>query len=259
MSLLSQQKFKYFRSLKNKKFRNIEGKFIIEGIKFCQEAINAKAKINTFLFHPQTFSSTVLDDFLKICSERKIPYYEISDNMLNILSDTVHSQGIISIIEKREHNINFHDLNFILAIDAAQDPGNVGTIIRTAAWFNIDAILLGTGSVDLYNSKVLRSTMGSIFHFPILENITLLNHLNKLHHQGFSIYCADVHGANDYHKIRYSKKKILVVGNENKGISAEIASISESSIKIPQLGKIESLNLAIATGILLSKMVNYDI
>ena len=93
--------------------------------------------------------------------------------MLNTLSDTVHSQGVIFVIDKTRQHIDFANMEFILALDAASDPGNVGTIIRTADWFGVDAVLIGENSVDLYNQKVLRATMGSLFHLPILNKVIL--------------------------------------------------------------------------------------
>ena len=254
--LLSQQKFKYFRSLTLKKIREREGLFLIEGIKFCQEAITADVNLIAFLFFPQIISSKTVDDFIKLCENKNISYYEISHNMLAALSDTVHSQGVICVIEKSAQQLKLQNAASIVAIDAARDPGNVGTIIRTADWFGMDAVLLGEGTVELYNPKVLRSTMGSIFHLPVLSNINLYDQLYQLKKNGYTIYTADVYGDLFYNKVQFSERKVLVVGNETQGVSAKIASLSDAKIKIPSKGKAESLNLSVATGILLNQMVN---
>ena len=168
MPLLSQQKLKQFKALKQKKYRQREGKFLIVGIKICQEAFSANVSIIAFLFCPQIVTSKIINDFINICEHKRIPYYEISRNMVGILSDTVHSQGLICVVHHKIQQIDFFQKSFIVAIDAAQDPGNVGTIIRTSDWFGIDAVLLGNGTVELHNSKVLRTTMGSIFHFIVV-------------------------------------------------------------------------------------------
>ena len=253
---LSQQQLKFFRSLKLKKNREREGKFLIEGIKFCQEAITSNANVIAFLFHPQTVSSEIIYELINLCEKKNIACYTINHSMLKAISDTVQSQGVICVAEKIEQHIDFQNLTFLLAIDEACDPGNIGTIIRTADWFGINAVLLGKGTVELYNPKLLRSTMGSLFHLPILSNVELYDQLYKLKKLGFTIYAADVYGDHFYNKIQFPKRKVLVVGNETKGINPKVASLCDVKLKIPAKGTAESLNLSIATGIILSQMVN---
>jgi len=254
-SLLSNQKFKYFRSLKQKKYRQQESKFLIEGIKFCQEAFNSDIKIFALLYYPQTVNSQCLNDFIRRCQQKNIPHYEISENMLSALSDTIHSQGVLCVVESQKNQLNLNDLAFILALDAARDPGNVGAIIRTADWFGVDAVLLGKDSVELHNPKVLRATTGSVFHVTILENIDLPEQLTALKKFGFTLYAADVHGDVSFNKIIYASRKVLVVGNETQGIDTDVLSLCDAKIKIPSTSQAESLNMSVATGILLSQMV----
>lgn len=258
MAQLSQTKFKQFRALTLKKYRQLQGKFLIEGITLCQEAFDAHVDIQTLLYDPEIVSSDTANNFVSLCEARSIPYYEISHDMLLELSDTVNSQGIICIVNIIQPKLDFDHVKFILAIDAASDPGNLGTIIRTADWFGVDVILLGKGSVELYNPKVLRSTMGSIYRLPIVDNIDLPEQLKQLKKRGFFIYAADVRGTKNYDEIEFDEHKTLVVGNEINGISSEILSLCDVKLRIPSRGKAESLNVAIATGIILSQMVKYD-
>lgn len=228
---------------------------LIEGIKLCQEAVAANVLIDVFLFCPQLLSSEILTNFVSICEQKSIPYYELSLVNLQALSDTVHAQGVICVIQPTKTKVVPTDGQLILAVDAVNDPGNLGTIIRTADWFGVDAILVGENSVELYNEKVIRATMGSIFHLPILININLKENLQLLKKSSFVIYAAAVHGSQSSYDMHFASKKILVVGNESHGVNQELLALSDIKIKIPARGKAESLNMAVATGIILSQMV----
>jgi RNA methyltransferase, TrmH family len=255
LPILSKNKFAYFRSLQQKKIRQKENKFLIEGVKLCYEALAADIYIHAFLFCHQQFSDDkVLNDLTSLCDKKSIPYFDISQAMLKSLSDTVTSQGIIGVVSRPDSIFNPQKMNFILALDNAQEPGNVGTIIRTADWFGVNAILLSENSVEIANPKVIRATMGSIFHIPIFENIKLISKLNELKKDGFSIYATDAKGELDLKKVTYSFKKILVVGNESQGITSEIFALADKILTIPRQGQAESLNLAIATAIALNEM-----
>jgi len=228
---------------------------LIEGIKLCQEAVAAHVLIDAFLFCPQLLSSEQLINFATICENEAIPYYELSSDNLQMLSDTIHSQGVICIIQPTKTEAVPADAQLIVAVDAVNDPGNLGTIIRTADWFGVEAILLGENSVELYNAKVIRATMGSIFHLPILEHINLKASLSTLKKSGFVIFAATVQCDQSFHQMEYAMKKILVIGNESHGLSPELLALTDVQIKIPARGKAESLNMAVATGIILSQMV----
>jgi len=254
--LLSNNKLKLYRQLKLKKIREREGKFLIEGVNFCYEAFSANVNINAFLYCPTIASKDKIHNFITLCQQQSVTNFEISHDMLEELSDTVHSQGVLCVIDLLEPKIKFQNLNFVLAIDEAQEPGNVGTIIRTADWFGVDAVLLGNGTVDLYNSKVLRATMGSVFHLPILTNVNFAHVLPELKKSGFTIYAAAVNGMHDINNIQFAKRRILIVGNETRGIHSEVLVSTDYSIRIPSHGQAESLNLAIATGIILNQMVH---
>ncbi|MBD3289416.1 hypothetical protein GF337_11490 [candidate division KSB1 bacterium] len=255
MSELSKSKLKYFRSLKIKKYRQQEKKFIIEGIKFCQEAVNSAVKIDAFLYCPQIVSRETLTTILATCESESIPCYELTQDMVQALSDTVNSQGVFCILNELDYNLVHSQSSIFLVLDSVNDPGNAGSIIRTADWFGLDGVILGENSVELYNEKLLRATMGSIFHLPIISTQNLAQEISTLKNNGFTVFGADVRGEFYHKQIQYSTPEILVIGNESHGLSDELLTLCDYRIKIPARGKAESLNAAVATGIILNEMV----
>ncbi|MBN2012664.1 RNA methyltransferase [candidate division KSB1 bacterium] len=253
MPILSNAKFKIYRSLKQKKSRERELKFLIEGIKFCNEAFNAHIHIDAFLYYPPVVSDDIASQFKYLCDQRGIPSFEISSDMVNALSDTVHSQGVFCVAAMQTNSPDFRHVSFMLAVDSVQEPGNLGTIIRTADWFGVEAILLGEGTVDVYNSKVLRSTMGSLFHLSI-TTVNLTEALPQLKQLGFETYAAVARAGHALDDIQFSNKKILVIGNESQGIRDQLLHLVDTKLTIPGQGRAESLNVAIASGIILNQM-----
>ena len=136
-------------------------------------------------------------------------------------------------------------------LDRIQDPGNLGTIIRTADAFGVDGILISEGSVDGYNPKVVRATMGSIFRVNILHIKKSLNILEELKNRGIKIYSTSLQGKNYIQEINFKIPSLLIIGNESKGVSDELLNMAHSLIKIPMVGKAESLNAAVASSIIM--------
>jgi RNA methyltransferase, TrmH family len=173
------------------------------------------------------------------------------------ISDTVNSQGIV--VAARWNDIK-PDIFLpakkavIIAIDRVADPGNIGTIIRTAAWFGVTGVMLGDGCADLLNPKTVRSTMGAIFQIPICRNVKLPEELPKLKMQGYKIAAATLGGSPEWRNWGAAEKSILVLGSEAHGISREVLAISDIQVTIPRRGIGESLNVAVSAGILLSAL-----
>jgi TrmH family RNA methyltransferase len=189
--------------------------------------------------------------------------YEASAKEFSLVADTVTSQGVAAVVKKflagsdSELEKLLKDGNdFVVALDQVGDPGNLGAIIRTSDWFGVDAILLSQNSVELYNPKVVRSTMGSLFHLPILEFSdglgSFADALSKLRRGGFKLYGTQVSGISDIRTITWPKKSVLVIGNEARGISPEISRILDERVAIPKFGKAESLNASVAAGVFLA-------
>ena len=234
LETISKNKIKWIRSLKMKKNRDLLQLFVVEGekmvlelIKDWPEQIDCIVSMDpTFVYHGDCFYS----------DERK----------MKEVSQLTTPNKLLAVVRKTL-TTSFSETNTILALDGIQDPGNMGTILRTADWFGITDIICSKQCVDVFNSKVIQSTMGSIFRLNI-HYIDLKNFLQKTK---LPIYGALLEGENVYNK--ELKKGIIVMGNEGNGISEEILPLITQPIHIPKFGNSESLNVAIATGIIPSE------
>jgi len=258
LPLLSNAKLKSYRALKLSKYRERSQQFLIEGLKFCSEAFKAAIPIDAFLYCPEIVSAEIATRFIHRCQSNNIPCFEMTPAMLNELSDTVHSQGLLCVLPRLAIPTDFNSARLLVAVDALQEPGNLGTIIRTADWFGADGVLVGTGSVDIYNAKTLRASMGSIFHIPTLPaNLDLL--LPQLRQQGITTYAAVAHDGISLPTIRFAQRSVIVLGNESQGIREALQPFIDVLISIPGYGRAESLNVAIANGIILNQIAgNHD-
>ncbi len=252
--MLTKQKLASIKQLLQKKNREEVGKFIVEGWKSIEEAIHAGIEIETILYDEHRFENIKLIHSLKrsanevLCAKAK---------EIDAISDTIASQGIIAVIPKLSMGNKLNALfkkqsALVVVVDGITDPGNLGTIIRTCDWFGVDALFIGNNSVELYNPKVVRSTMGSLFHLPVIEEPDLINFLEKCRTEKFTIYSTELSNSNDIRQIAFAKKSVIIIGSESHGISKDISAFADSRIFIPQFGKAESLNAAIACGVVLS-------
>ncbi len=244
-------KIKEIKKLKEKKYRKTA--FIVEGIKMLKEAISEKAEIDTIIIREDTELDFKLDSEL----EKKVIH--VTQNVFETISDVVSPQGVLVVINKKidDNKINQY-ADYILALDGIQDPGNLGTIIRTADSANIKQILVSKDTVDSYSPKVVRSTMGAIYRVKIIECENLAKTLKSLQTTGFEIVTTDLHTDKSIYDMNYNKK-IVVIGNEANGVTQEIRELSNYRVKIPMLGKTESLNAAVATGIMIYEYVRQKI
>lgn len=244
-------KIKEIKKLKEKKYRKTA--FIVEGIKMLKEAISEKAEIDTIIIREDTELDFKLDSEL----EKKVIH--VTQNVFETISDVVSPQGVLVVINKKieDNKINQY-ADYILALDGIQDPGNLGTIIRTADSANIKQILVSKDTVDSYSPKVVRSTMGAIYRVKIIECENLAKTLKSLQTTGFEIVTTDLHTDKSIYDMNYNKK-IVVIGNEANGVTQEIRKLSNYRVKIPMLGKTESLNAAVATGIMIYEYVRQKI
>ena len=244
-------KIKEIKKLKEKKYRKTA--FIVEGIKMLKEAISEKAEIDTIIIR----EDTELDFKLESELEKKVIH--VTKNVFETISDVVSPQGVLVVINKKidDNKISKH-ADYILALDGIQDPGNLGTILRTADSANIKQILVSKDTVDSYSPKVVRSTMGAIYRVKIIECEDLAKTLKSLQTTGFEIVTTDLHTDKSIYDMNYNKK-IVVIGNEANGVTPEIRELSNYRVKIPMLGKTESLNAAVATGIMIYEYVRQKI
>lgn len=232
-------------ALQSKKQRHKIGKFLIESKRSIEEALIYGSEPETIIL----CELTQLPEFLTNYKQKVV---EVSEKVFTKISTTENSQGIIGVYNFFNFKINnFLDKSKLLFLDGIQDPGNLGTIIRSAAAFNIGGILVGPGSVDIYNEKVLRSTLGGIFALPILDIKTEELKLFKKH--GFNIIGAKLGGENLYN-YNFKDKVIVGVGNENSGLSQDFLDIAVDYVTIQISEKMESLNASVAASIILYEL-----
>ena len=305
------QTIKEIKKLKESKYR--KEKFIVEGFKMLQEAVNEGADIEIVVV--KTGNKELLENVNKLLGRLNQSYetgnelltykyvkrlpriIEVTENVFMQLTDVKTPQGVLAVIRKNvEDNVSdFEDENenenenknenenenenkndalkdgvnsrkidclskintgadYILAVDGVQDPGNLGTIIRTADSANLKQILVSKDTVDAYSPKVIRSTMGSIYRVKIVECENLADVLDELKKHKFQIVSTSLDTENSIYDIDY-RKKVVVIGNEGNGVSKEIQDLSDYKVKIPMLGKTESLNASVATGIMIYEYV----
>ncbi len=223
--------------LKEKKYRDLTNTFLIEGLHLVNEAINNNLIKVIF----------VLEDFSFDTNFKKII---VSREAMKKLSDNPSLPKIMAIVEKKkEESIG----NKVVILDRVQDPGNLGTIIRSATAFNFDTIILSNDSVDLYNSKVVRSTQGMLFNINILRR-DIKEEITNLKSKNYLILGTDVYNGSDVSKYTVNKKFALVLGNEGTGVSEEVKSLCDDNLYIKMNSNCESLNVSVAASILMYEL-----
>ena len=277
---------KNIRKLKEKKYRDLENAYLIEGIKIVKGAIAENAKIKQIVMCEDFTDNVELDkDTLYELARHNLIY--VTRNIMDSLSDVKTPQGIIGVVEKSKrfaeedndenkskNNIDAetnmlgnktgiepkvdYTQDIIIALDGVQDPGNLGTIIRTADSANLNQIIISKTSADPYNPKVVRSTMGAIFRVNIIETENIVEELKKAQENGFKVMVTALDSSESIYKTEFNKK-VIVIGNEANGVSKEVQIIADEKVKIPMLGKTESLNASVAAGIMIYEYVRRKI
>ena len=255
------EKVKLTKSLLKSKNRVKESKFLIEGFRILTQAIDCKADLKYVFINENFEDKNEHVEFLKILQSKNIKIYKTTNKIFSDFVDTENTQGIVGVVGIKENKIQDildESCKFILILDRIQDPGNMGTIIRTADAAGVDAIINLKGCVDIYNSKVTRSTMGSIFDMKII-NMTQDEALKELKLRNFDIVSSYLNTDNFYDRVNYNCKTALVIGNEANGVNHELIKNSDTLVKIPIYGKAESLNAAISSAILMYEIKKYMI
>jgi len=242
-------KIKYVRSLNSRKNRDTD--FVVEGIKFVKEAVNQKAHIKFVLLNENETVKNEFAELIEFLKTDKIEFFYCNDNVFSSVAETINAQGILAVTAKKAYDkeLILHECKFIVMCDRIQDPGNLGTIIRTADAFGPAAVILNRGCVDLYNPKVVRATAGAMFRVPFIVGDTSEEIIQYLKGSGFKIIATVVDSDFSFEDIEESEKICIVIGNEGQGISREISEISDMNITIKMSGRQESLNASIAAGI----------
>ena len=248
---------KRIASLSRKKGRSEHGQMLIEGMRAVESAIEGNAPLIEILVAADLSEEPEVQRLLKRAG---VPIHQISERDSQKLSTVINDQGILAVAKCTQYVLT--DLlgeYRILILDGIQDPGNVGTMIRSAAWFGIRGILAGPGTADFFNPKVVRATMGGLWDVRVAQTNDLPDSISILKTHGWQLAGADLEGKpiDDWNP---ASSCALVIGNEANGISDEVKSVLDQKIKIPGASSrraAESLNAAVAAGILMHRWMNF--
>ncbi|WP_342744993.1 RNA methyltransferase [Oceanobacillus timonensis] len=238
------EKIKDLKKLHQRKYRKQTNTFLIEGEHLIEEALASD----------WTTTEIIVSEEASIPEPAKnLPVTEVTKQVFKELSFTASPQGVMAVVEiKTEEAVNGE---LVVLLDAVQDPGNAGTIIRTADAAGADSVILGSGCVDLYNDKVIRSTQGSIFHLPILH-ADLEEEVDQLKEANYTVWATALEQAENYKNLPVPSKTAVIFGNEGAGVKDSLLEKADERVTIPIFGKAESLNVSIAAGVLLYYLNN---
>lgn len=234
---------------KKAKSRNSQREFVIEGTKMFEET-NSDILVKAYV------TQSFYDDKSSINPSyfNTFDYEIVADKVLSEAADTTTPQGVLAIVKQPEYQyqdlINREDANLLL-LENVRDPGNMGTIIRTAEGAGVTGIIISKESVDVFNPKVVRSTMGALYRMPFVYVEDFVGCLEEMKSKGICIYASHLAATNYYDEEVYQRKTGIIIGNEANGISEDASSKANRLIKIPMEGKVESLNAAVAASILM--------
>lgn len=246
---LTNSKVKYARSLQRRRHRDREAHFLIEGLRLLEDAIRAGCDPALLFYEPEQLQGNDrAQAMLETARQRSVPCQPVSKAVLESLSDTETPQGIVGVMPE-PHPSPPAEIALLLVVDRVRDPGNLGTLLRTAAAGGVDEVLLAPGTVDPYNSKVVRAGMGAHFRLPIAKGMAWPEIADRL--KGLAVWLADANGAQTYDEVDWTSPVALIVGGEAQGGSRQARAVAQGQVRIPMHGDTESLNAAVAAAIIL--------
>lgn len=240
--------------LANPKAREETGTFVVEGVRLAEEALNHQWVAQLALWSDQL--SERGRRFLQRLESQQVPVEEIPPALMNRISDTESPQGILLVMAKKVWSMP-KPLDFLLVLDGVRDPGNLGTILRSATAFGVQAVILIKGSVDPLSPKVVRAAMGAHFKLPIINMSAseLVHFCHKQNQPALKIYLADIKSATPCWEVDLRTPLALVIGGEATGASQELVGLADGRVLIPMPGGSESLNAAVAASVLLYEVI----
>ncbi len=259
ISSLDNPKVKLIQKLRDRKKRERESKFVIEGVHLVLEALKCFKKTKKFFIEYILYSRRLdkIKDARKLLEDLRnsdVELFQVPERIINSVTDVESSQGIIGVI--REEKFNLNDVikagrNIVVMLIGVQDPGNLGTIIRTADAVGASGVILSRGTVDPYNSKVLRASMGSIFHLPVVKVENTVDAIDKLKQNGFKITAAVLDAKESIFDVTFEEKQAFLFGSEGEGLPEEVIKLSHRKVRIPMPGDAESLNVGVSSAVML--------
>lgn len=244
---------KEVRALKSKNNRDEKGLYFIEGTRFIEEALKENIEIR-YVVVSETFSSSGVSEMLlhKI-DEAALSCYVVPDSLFVSISDTKSPQGVLAVLRLERLQLEDAALSgeTMLILDTIKDPGNMGAMIRTADAAGCSAVIVPDGCVDVFNPKVLRSTMGSIFHVAVYHCRAIADAMTAAKKNGFMLFASHLEGSQNIYETNLTGQTALIVGSEAEGIGTEAVKNADVLIRIPMEGSAESLNASVAAGVIL--------
>ena len=239
---LKNPKVAAWKALKDRKGRRESGCFLVEGRKMVEEALASAFDV----------AAVLVQEGVSFPDGLTMPAYELPEHVLAAVCDTKTPQGIAAVVRMKEQSaLGKH----IVVLDGVQDPGNVGTIIRTADAAGLDGVLLSNQCADVFSPKVLRATMGSIFRMNLRTTDDLPGELTKLREKGYSILSSQLDGTPFYEREKVAEQFALIIGNEGNGVSEQVQQTATHRVRLPMRGGAESLNAAIAAAIMMYELM----
>ena len=250
--MITRNEMKYYASLLQKKFRLAENKFLVEGEKVVAEGLHSNYECEIIFITPKFLEEE--KEYLKQIKSSNTKTEILKSVDFRRITDTLSPEGIVAVFIRKAKRPDFLSVNdsLVVYLEDITDPGNLGTIIRNCDWFGIKNLFLSKTSAEVFNPKVIRASMGSVFHINIFEDVSL-GEISELKKKNYEFVTGDLTGENVY-EFKKEERTILFLANETHGPSNELLSLSDRRLVIPGNGKAESLNVASASAVILSEL-----
>lgn len=258
ISSRSNSNIKFARTLRQKKARQGSGLFVVEGIRPVGEAVEAGAGIVTLFYAPEILHSEYALELIRSQAEQGVDCLAVTADVFTSLADKDNPQGMLAVVRQnltKLETLNPDNFPWGVGLVAPQDPGNLGTILRTIDAVGASGLLLLDSNLDVYHPSAVRASMGSLFWCPVVE-ATFEEFVSWSRRRGYTIYGTSAHASLDYRQVgRYESHRILLMGSERQGLTEEQSAACDALINLPMRGRATSLNLAIAAGVMLYTML----
>ncbi|BAF60132.1 rRNA methylases [Pelotomaculum thermopropionicum SI] len=259
--MLSRQnsRIKYLRRLGSRRFREKEGKFLIEGVRFVEEALNSAWPVEMLVYCRRITETRRGEALLEKASFQGVPLVEVDESLFGELAGTTTPQGALAVVKKGK--VSLEDLQaggepaLLVIVDGVQDPGNLGTIVRSAGAAGAGGVILLKGTADIFNAKALRATMGAIFYVPVVQDVTSVEAMTYLKQLGIKAVAGDPRGDKLIYDCDLTVPCALVLGSEAAGAGEPVLRMVAERVRIPMPGRAESLNVAVSSAVLLFEAV----
>lgn len=246
-------KLKLIRSLESRKRRNSEGVFVVEGIRHVGEAVEAGAEIDFVLYAPDQLNSEFAIQLIKRLEISGTDVFQTTSDIFTDLAGKEHPQGILAVVKQQTRSLSTLDganCPFAVAIESPQDPGNLGTILRTLDAAGADALIQIDGGTDIFHPTAVRASMGAMFWKPVIQ-ACLAEFSTWVKVQNVNVVGSSAGGTVDYREAEYPRPVALMLGSEQKGLTEDALAICDQVVRLPMYGRATSLNLSVAAGILI--------